>query len=700
MRRLLGAALVLAVLAALGLGAALLLLPRLVAGDAARARIESAAEAALGRALRYQRLDVGLLPPSVVVVEPAIAGDTPEAPPLVDARRISLRIALLPLLARKLLVDGLVVDGATLRLRRTAAGLELPGLRAPEAAGAGDAAPATDSADEPPPLAVRRLALRRSTLILEDAAVEPPVTWELRELRAKLRGDSLGEPLDVDASFELASGGRVKAEGTVTLAGEVDLDLALEEVALAPVASYLEGGASVAGLVSGSLELEGPLRSPSRVVAKLAFRDADLRLDEIALRGPLRLEADLTRASGAPSGRFEIDATGAELVYGGAFRKPPGTSATVSGRIVSGPGGTLGFDDLKLRVRDLDATAALHGGPRMRIDVHAPPFDLAGWEALLPALARWQLGGRVAPDGIAIEQAPRELHGRLALDGVRATSSHGGVLVLRGALVGEGARVRGEALELLAADQPFRVDAELADLDSPAPRWQLRFEGHDADVNRLLGGFGGRRDALHGRLAISGDLGLPIDTGGDPLTALSGRVRLEIRDGRTKGRSVLKTSLDALTAVARPLHLLSRGFETRSGGGDGDHFESITGSFEIADGIARTDDLRIVEREHSIDLSGTLRFSDLALDMRGNLSFVRDDGGGPGSERPGIPVARVRGTLGNPDVEVTAEAARSFAAALEPSRLGKKLGRALDPETARELADGLGGLLQKAVPKR
>ena len=79
-----------------------MLLPRVIASDAARARIESAAEAALGRALRYERLDFGLLPPSLVVVAPVIAGATPEAPPLAEARRVSLRVALLPLFARRL----------------------------------------------------------------------------------------------------------------------------------------------------------------------------------------------------------------------------------------------------------------------------------------------------------------------------------------------------------------------------------------------------------------------------------------------------------------------------------------------------------------------------------------------------------------------------------------------------------------------
>jgi hypothetical protein len=86
--------------------------------------------------------------------------------------------------------------------------------------------------------------------------------------------------------------------------------------------------------------------------------------------------------------------------------------------------------------------------------------------------------------------------------------------------------------------------------------------------------------------------------------------------------------------------------------------------------------------------------------MRGSLSFAGADAAERSGGQRGIPVAHVRGTLGDPEVEVTPEAARSFAAALEPSRLGATLERAVGRDTARSLADGLGNLLQKASPKR
>jgi uncharacterized protein involved in outer membrane biogenesis len=721
MRWLLGAAVSLAVLAALALVAAVLLLPAVLRSEGTRARIQSGAEAALGRAFRYQSLEFWPLPPSLVVVAPAIAGAAPQAaeggaqraegerrrapaepPPLAEARRVSLRVALLPLLARELLIDGVVVDGATVRLRRSAKGIELPS-KPPQAARSEPKAseggpPQEAETQQPPPFAVRRLTLRDTTLILEDEAAQPSVTWELRDLDAKLRAASADAPLGVDASFELASGGRARAEGSVGLTGEIDLDLELEEVALAPATSYLGDGSQLAGSVSGSLRLAGPARNPDRIEAKLALRDADVRLGEIALRGPLRVEIELAGVAGERSGRFDVEASEAELGYGRALRKPAGTPATMSGRIVSAEGGLLGFDDLKLRVRNLDASVEMSGGERMRMELETRPLALAGWEALLPALAGWRLDGGVAPQGVALEPSPTALYGRIELDGVQAVSPRGGTLLLRGALVGEGARVRSEGLELLAEGQPFRVDAELAELGGPSARWLLRFDAQGVELGRLLDGFADPKSSVSGRLTTDGELALPLDSG-DALESLTGRVRFALRDGRTSGKSLLATSLEALIAVARPLHLLRRGFDVK-GKRDADRFESVTGTFEIAGGFARTRDLRIIEREHSIDLAGTMRLSDLALDMRGKLTFAdaRDDE--PGGVRQGIPLAHVGGTLGDPRVEVSSDAARSFAAALDPSRLGAKLERAISPESARELADGLGNLIDKAARKR
>ena len=125
MRSLAQLALAALVLVAAALGALAIALPRYVRSDAVRAKLEAAAEQGLGREVGYADLDVGLFPPSLVVVGLFVAGPTPQAPPALEAEEVALRLALAPLLARTVVIDSLVARGAKLRLVRSAEGVEV-----------------------------------------------------------------------------------------------------------------------------------------------------------------------------------------------------------------------------------------------------------------------------------------------------------------------------------------------------------------------------------------------------------------------------------------------------------------------------------------------------------------------------------------------------------------------------------------------
>src|SRR5262245_39020674 len=77
-------------------------LPRIAGSAAVRARIETAARDALGRELSFERLEAGLFPPALRVVAVRVAGEKPKDPALLEAKEVSLRLALLPLLTRTL----------------------------------------------------------------------------------------------------------------------------------------------------------------------------------------------------------------------------------------------------------------------------------------------------------------------------------------------------------------------------------------------------------------------------------------------------------------------------------------------------------------------------------------------------------------------------------------------------------------------
>ncbi len=306
MRRLVHAALGVAMLAILALVALAVLLPKWLASDPVRARIAEASQVALGRELRYGWLELGWSPPAVVMAAPVIAGATSDALPFAQAPRAVWRVSSASLLTLEPWIDQVVITDATLRF--------------------------------------------------EDDAVDPAVVWELRELAATLSRDSPEARVRVEASFGLAGGGHAVARGSAAGARDVDLVMTLEDVSLARVAAYLDAGARLAGAVSGTLELAGPAQSPVRVSARLALSDGDVQLGEVALRGPLRVELELAGGRGARSGRFAVDATDAEIAVGRSYRKAPGTSATVAGRIIPGKGGRLAVDDVKLRVGDPGAS--------------------------------------------------------------------------------------------------------------------------------------------------------------------------------------------------------------------------------------------------------------------------------------------------------------------------------------------------------
>ena len=334
-----------------------LVVPRVVQSDAVRTRIESAAQDALGRELRYSRLGFGYFPPSLIVVEPSVAGAAEGDAPFVEADAVSLRIALLPLLARAVVVDSLVIEGAVLRLRRNAEGIELPRppVRDEPEQGRDAPAPPSDtqtSEPEGPPvdLAVRSFSLRRARIVFEDLAVSPAATVELRDLDLTARIDSLDAPIDFDAAASLSHGGKLALAGTASLDGALDVELVLEQVDLAAARPYLGDGLEVAGVVSGTVKASGPAASLTSLRAELAFPDARVTMDEITLAGPLTVVADMEGDLATPNGRFEVDASQADLRYGGAFRKQPGKPATVKGRIVTGDDGRPGIDDLELEI--------------------------------------------------------------------------------------------------------------------------------------------------------------------------------------------------------------------------------------------------------------------------------------------------------------------------------------------------------------
>ncbi len=726
MRLALRVGLALLLLLLVGIAALVVALPRLASSDAVRARIAEAARDATGREVSFAALSFGLFPPRLVVTQPSVAAPEPGAPPMLRAERLDLRLSLLPLLARAVVVDSVLLEGVDLRLVRTRHGIELPlarpGVaRAPETPGPEAAAGARRSPGSGFAFAVGSFELRGAHVVLEDRSLGTPVVWELADLDGRARAGRLVDPIEIELTGRIASGGRFQLRGQAKLDGSADLELELEEVALAPAAPYAGSQARIAGgAVSGRLRSSGPVASPREVAADLVVSDAELEVEDVAFQGRLGLGAKLAGGEAGLGGPFEIDATQARLRYGGFFEKPPGTEATASGRLVPAAGG-LDVRDWHLKIRNFEAEAKLRTGSRTRIGLDAKPFELQGWGELVPALAPFHPQGQIALEKLALETPPLDLSGTVWLRALRLRPGSGAAdagepVTLDGALLAQGTSVRSSDLVAKAGREVVGLELEIAGL-AGAPRYRVGASTASAEVAELVRALTGQPARLSGPLTANADLSGPLGGDTDPLRALSGRARIDIGKGRIAGVSLLRGVLERLGTFAEVAALAgaSRGSAALEPFYR-DEFDSITGSFDLGGGLARTEDLRLVYRDYSVDLRGAYGLVDESLDFTGKLTIGRaldaalsggPDGsasaapaaptsGSAGREKV-IPLAHVRGTLGSPRVELTREAALALASGFATGRRREKLEEKIDERlgegSGKEVIDALEGLL-------
>jgi hypothetical protein len=696
------AAALVALLAIAGI-AAVLVLPGLVESDPVRRRIERAARDATGRSLAYDSLEFGLLPPSLRVLGARVSGEQPGDEALLEARAVSLRVELLPLLVGAVVIDSLVIEAATLRLERGPGGLVLP--RPPERAPPEAEAPAVTPAveDEAGPdfsLAVRSVELRDATLDLTDRAVRPAAHWQLAGLDATARGTSLAQPIALDLVGTLASGGQLRAQGSVTTAGLLDLGVALDGLQLGPLAPYLGEGARISGALSGDVTLRGPADALDSLAADLSGRDVRFQQDDNALAGDVTLRADVATPTQAAAGSFELDATPASLTLGDGFSKPPGVPARVTGRIVPGAGGALAIEDVRLVIRNLEARGRVGSLSPFSVELSAPPFELKGWDALVPALASVRPTGRIGLEQLRFASGTRDLRGSVRLDGLVLRPREGAELTLRGEVRGEGGSLRSVGTTLETAGQVSDLDLQVGELFT-TPRYRVKLSAREADSNQILTGLFAKPDTLHGPLGL--DLSLAGAVGGDALQSLSGTIDFGVEPGQLVGVSLLRSVFDRLGSVGSLAVNLGRAF----GGRDlqrfyGDEFELLRGALRVRDGIARTDDLTLRYRGYAVRLQGTLALADLGLDMSGELTIQEELDAAiarslvPGDYQPRqrvVPLARVRGTLGDPKVVIDPVVATRFAAAYA----GDVYADELRQKAEREIGAGTGELVDQGV---
>jgi hypothetical protein len=236
-----------------------------------------------------------------------------------------------------------------------------------------------------------------------------------------------------------------------------------------------------------------------------------------------------------------------------------------------------------------------------------------------------------------------------------------------------GSEIRSEKLVARVAGKEIRLSVDLTEL-AGRPRFVTQVEADDVESSALLALFTEKNDTLQGPLELRGKLVGPLGADRPLAETIQGTVRIRIEPGRLKGVSVLEktfqgvgTSEDAEDLAGRleGERKLQRYYD--------DEFQYLGGTLQIARGLARTDDLKLVYHNYTVDLRGTVALQDQQLDLRGELTIDDEiDGtiasGGPADPEPRpassrvIPLARVSGTLESPRVEITDEAVIRLAA--------------------------------------
>ncbi len=647
--------------------------PRLIERPEVKERIAAAARDATGRELRYEKLDVRVFPPRLVVEGVRLEGG-PQKEPLA-AERVELRVALMPLLARTVLVDALVISGAELQLARTVGGVELPielPEDEPEPEAEAEAAAKQEAKATGVAVAVREVRIEHSTLTLVDRTVKPAVEWKLADVDASARG-RIGTdlPIEIDLAAKLGAA-PLSVEGEVTPGGKLDVKLALADFGLAPLGPYLPPELTLAG-------------------------NADL---ELALAGEVENCA----------GPLALDLTDAAITRGDTFRKPAGERAALTGRVVR-EGDAFRLEDGKLALRDVAIALSVETAPRLRARLDAPRFSLEGFGGWLPALAESGATGSVTLERVEVATEPLDLRGGIVLDQVGAPVGKARGL-LTGRLDGQGNALAGEHLELRLAEQLFKIALTVDDL-AGEPRSRLRLASEGADAGKLIAGLSGKPSTLEGPLTLKGDVNAPLSDPGALLRTLSGDLALNVTPGRLRGVSFLRATFDALGATG-PLGDLLRGKKReRVEKFQKDAFDTLSGSFRIANGLARTDDLRLVYSDYELDLAGVLGLVDRSLDFQGRLTLYEQldralaEGASGAAPARGVkrelPLAAVKGTLDSPRVVISPAVALQFATSYlaggeRLQKLEKKLDERLGTGAGKPVLDLLDSVLGGGAP--
>ena len=654
----------------------------LVKPEALRGIVVEQAQSALGREVELGALDLDLFPaPAVRAASISIGGANDEPAPLLAAKEARLRIALLPLLAGKIVLSSVELREPAIQLPVDEDGfprapeLGAPKRETPESRGPAEEAPAEESSGGAPALAIQSVVVTGGSLRAGK--------WEIQDL--EIEGD-----LEADGTAALALGAKLPGLGEIT-DGKVDLAnllgggeltvgvaASLRDFDLAALAERLKLVPDPLAKLAG--RLSGPVRA-SVVGSEVKEAEADFKLSALALSAAdVQIDGDVP-VKAALGGDLIVDLTDA-TVRAPSVSKPAGEKLAVTGKL----GRELSAAALQSIVLQLGPNQ-IPVVPKLaesRVEIGACSIELE-------PLAKWVdtkgtgISGTVKLEPLEVKLEPLEVRGNLALQGVKIGLEHGPV-ELSGNVAARGKEIRSESLTALVGGQTIALSGSY-DLERGVMQADVGAE--QAKLEALL-------TALTGDSKLTGILFTKVNVSGPPeLEKLMGSGTLSIDPGKVVGFSLVDAVLGKLGPLAEA-YAKSRGKDLSRY--QQEDFKDLKAEFQLAGGKLQLRPVALDYRYARAELRGSVNLMEQTLDLKGQIEFppeVTSDLIGQETDRVlVVPIEGITGPMDSPNVEInTAMVARILAQVGLAKKLDDGLGKRLEEKLGKEKSEAVKGLL-------
>ena len=633
--------------------AAIVLIPRLVDPNDFKPEIIAAAKQATGRDLAI-RDDIGLsvFPNLALKLGGVTFGNRSgfDDGDMAAVEELDLRVALMPLLSRKLDVDTIVIRGLRLNLEVARDGRN----NWADLGGGGDeSSPSAAGATEPGlAINIAGIDVSDANLVWDDR--QAGKHYELSGLNFTTGTIATDKPVPVNIEFMLTSKAPAQTF-TVTLDSRITANADLNRFELDDLAVSL--AAAGAGLPSGGLDLE--LRANlalDQAAGTLAVTDLELSGPDLDLSGAL----NGTDLNGKPAftGTFKLAESNLKqlMALGGVapVTADPEALTRISAEFgVAATGSSAALKPFSVVLDEStfsgDFSVTSFDGPALRFALKLDAIDL---DRYLPPKSDADPAAESAETTAPADADPlaalRTLDlggtidiGALKLANLQTTNIAVTLKSARGVL-----DVKPITADLYAGKVAggIRVDATAAE-----PRIAINNRLTGIQIGPLLQDFAAS-DKLQGTGAVDVALTLRGLTPDPIKKSLNGTVALSLNDGVYKGVDVIKTICSVGTKIDQLLTGASGELNE-----DGDTaFSAMSVSVNFTDGVAASDDLDVKSPLVRVNGAGGANLVEETLDylvMAELVSACEGQAGAAADQLVGVPLPiRARGTFTEPKI--------------------------------------------------